>query len=268
MVLTLGTKLGPYKIQFPLGACGMVEVYRAKDVRLHRKVAMKILASYLSFAMELKQRMECEARAISALNHSNVRHLYGIGAEKGIDSLVMEFLERETLAERLHRGALPLTEIYRIGIAMSQALAVAHRAGIVHRDLKPANIMLTKGAAKLMDFCFAKSAWGGTAGCSLAPLLSAPTMSEPSPVSLLTMAGSIVGTIQYMCPEQIEGKEVNSRFQSLRYRTIRNGQWQARLCGHESDCGGWRHFGERSRGHLRSTADGAPATRPLQRVLS
>ena len=212
MALSTGTKLGPYEILSQLGAGGMGEVYQARDTRLDRTVAIKVLASHLSSSVELKQPMEREARAISALNHPNICHLYDIGSENGTDYLVMEFLEGETLAERLHKGALPLTEIYRIGIAIAEALAVAHRAGIVHRDLKPANIMLTKAGAKLMDFGLAKPTLGGTPGTSAAPLLSAArTMSGPTPVSPLTTAGSIVGTIQYMCPEQIEGKEVDAR---------------------------------------------------------
>src|SRR5215469_6681392 len=212
MGLTSGTKLGPYEIQSPLGAGGMGEVYRARDTRLDRTVAIKVLASHLSSSPELKQRMEREARAISALNHPNICHLYDIGSDTGTDYLVMEFLQGETLAERLHRGALPLSEIYRIGVAVSEALAVAHRAGIVHRDLKPANIMLTNVGAKLMDFGLAKPASSSTPSASAAPVLSAtPTMTGPNPVSPLTTAGSIVGTIQYMCPEQIEGKEVDAR---------------------------------------------------------
>src|ERR1700756_5428629 len=165
MALTTGTKLGPYEIQSALGAGGMGEVYRARDTRLDRTVAIKVLASHLSSSPELKQRMEREARAISSLNHPHICHLYDIGSQDGTDYLVMEFLEGETLAERLSKGALPLNEILRIG------LAVAHRQGIVHRDLKPGNIMLTKGGAKLMDFGLAKSATGAMgSAASSAPL--------------------------------------------------------------------------------------------------
>jgi serine/threonine protein kinase len=213
MALTSGTKLGPYEIQSPLGAGGMGEVYRARDVRLDRTVAVKVLASHLSSSPELKQRMEREARAISSLNHPHICHLYDIGSQDGNDYLVMEFLEGETLAERLRKGALPLSETLKIGIAVAEALAVAHRQGIVHRDLKPGNIMLTKGGAKLMDFGLAKSAAGGLgSAASSAPLLSAArTMSQASPVSPLTTAGTMIGTIQYMSPEQIEGKEADAR---------------------------------------------------------
>ena len=164
MALTSGMKLGPYEIQSPLGAGGMGEVYRARDIRLDRTVAIKVLASHLSSSPELKQRMEREARAISSLNHPNICHLYDIGSQDGNDYLVMEFLEGETLAERLRKGPLPLNEILKIGIAVTEALAVAHRQGIVHRDLKPANIMLTKAGAKLMDFGLAKTAAAGASG--------------------------------------------------------------------------------------------------------
>jgi serine/threonine protein kinase len=158
MALTSGTKLGPYEIQSQLGAGGMGEVYRALDTRLDRTVAVKVLGSHLSSSVELKQRMEREGRAISSLNHPHICQLYDIGSQNGTDYLVMEFLEGETLAERLRKGALPLAEVFKIAIAVAEALAVAHRHGIVHRDLKPGNIMLTKGGAKLMDFGLAKPA--------------------------------------------------------------------------------------------------------------
>jgi eukaryotic-like serine/threonine-protein kinase len=214
MPLTDGTKLGPYEIQSQLGAGGMGEVYRARDTRLDRTVAIKILASHLSASPELKQRMEREARAISSLNHPHICQLYDIGSQDGTDYLVMEFLEGETLAERLKKGALPLSEIYKIGIAVAEALAVAHRQGIVHRDLKPGNIMLTQGGAKLMDFGLAKPIGMPAAGSGSGPAPSftaAATLSGPSPLSPLTTAGSIIGTIQYMSPEQIEGKEADAR---------------------------------------------------------
>jgi Tol biopolymer transport system component len=213
MALTSGTKLGPYEIQAPLGAGGMGEVYRALDTRLNRTVAIKILASHLSSSPELKQRMEREARSISSLNHPHICQLYDIGSQEGADYLVMEFLEGETLAERLRRGAMPLNEILRTGIAVAEALAVAHRQGLVHRDLKPGNIMLTQGGAKLMDFGLAKPAGlqTGSASTSAPSFTAAATLSSPTPLSPLTTAGSIVGTIQYMSPEQIEGKEADAR---------------------------------------------------------
>jgi eukaryotic-like serine/threonine-protein kinase len=214
MPLTSGTKLGPYEIQSALGAGGMGEVYRALDTRLDRTVAVKVLASHLSSSPELKQRMEREGRAISSLNHPHICQLYDIGSQNGTDYLVMEFLEGETLAERLRKGAMPLAEVFKIGIAVAEALAVAHRHGIVHRDLKPGNIMLTQGGAKLMDFGLAKplGLQNTATGSASAPSFTAvATLSGPSPLSPLTTAGSIIGTIQYMAPEQIEGKEADAR---------------------------------------------------------
>ena len=215
MALTSGTKLGPYEIQSPLGAGGMGEVYRALDTRLDRTVAVKVLASHLSSSQELKQRMEREGRTISSLNHPHICQLYDIGSQNGTDYLVMEFLEGETLAERLRKGAMPLAEVFKIGIAVAEALAVAQHHGIVHRDLKPGNIMLTAGGAKLMDFGLAKPLGVQTAasGSGTAPpsFTAAATLSGQSPLSPLTTAGSIVGTIQYMAPEQIEGKEADAR---------------------------------------------------------
>ena len=215
MSLTAGTKLGPYEIQSLLGAGGMGEVYRARDTRLDRIVAVKVLASHLSSSPELKQRMEREARAISSLNHPHICQLYDIGSQDGTDFLVMEFLEGETLAEKLRKGGLPLAEVFKIGIGVAEALAVAHRSGIVHRDLKPGNIMLTAGGAKLMDFGLAKplglQAAAPGSGAGPPSFTAVATLSGPSPLSPLTTAGSIVGTIQYMAPEQIEGKEADAR---------------------------------------------------------
>ena len=215
MPLSSGTKLGPYEIQSPLGAGGMGEVYRARDARLDRVVAVKILASHLSSSAEFKQRMEREAKAISSLNHPAICHLYDIGSQDGTDYLVMEFLEGQTLAERLRSGPLALAEVYRIGIALADALGFAHRTGILHRDLKPGNIMLTQTGAKLMDFGLAKplGAQNAGSGSASAPpsFRAAATLSGPSPLTPLTTAGTIVGTIQYMAPEQIEGKEADAR---------------------------------------------------------
>src|ERR1700730_4246674 len=143
MALTCGTKLGPYEIQSPLGAGGMGEVYRARDTRLDRTVAVKILPSHLSSNPEAKQRFEREARAISSLNHHHICTLYDVGHQEGTDYLVMEFLEGETLAARLTKGALALEETLRYGIEVADALDAAHHRGIVHRDLKPGNIFVT-----------------------------------------------------------------------------------------------------------------------------
>ena len=213
MALTSGTKLGPYEIQAPLGAGGMGEVYRARDTRLERTVAIKVLPHHLSSNPDLKQRFEREARSISSLNHSRICILHDVGHQDGVDFLVMEYLDGETLVQRLRNGSLPLKEALRIGVELCEALEAAQRVGIVHRDLKPGNIMLTKSGAKLMDFGLAKAAatTPGSQSAS-APLLSAAkTMSEATPLSPLTTAGTVIGTIQYMAPEQIEGKEADAR---------------------------------------------------------
>jgi serine/threonine protein kinase len=213
-LLANGTKLGPYEIHEQLGAGGMGEVYRAVDTRLDRTVAIKVLATQLSSSPELKQRLEREARTISCLNHPHICQLYDVGSHEGSEYLVMEFLEGETLASRLRKGAMPIAEILKVGIAISEALAVAHRQGIVHRDLKPGNIMLTSSGAKLMDFGLAKPfGMPAAASSSAVPpsFTAAATLSGPSPLSPLTTAGTIVGTIQYMSPEQIEGKEADAR---------------------------------------------------------
>jgi serine/threonine protein kinase len=212
--LTAGTKLGPYEILAPLGAGGMGEVYRARDTRLGRDVAVKVLPERLISSPDFRQRFEREARAISSLQHPHICVLHDIGHDEAVgEFLVMEFLEGETVAARLKKGKLPLQELLKIGMEIADALDKAHRKGLVHRDLKPANIMLTKNGAKLMDFGLAKPtaliAAGGTAS---APLLSAAmTVDGPSPASPITSAGSVIGTIQYMSPEQIEGKEADAR---------------------------------------------------------
>src|SRR5271168_4669008 len=195
MALASGTKLGPYEIQSSLGAGGMGEVYRARDTRLDRTVAIKILPTHLSENLEFKQRFEREARTVSSLNHPHICQLFDVGSQDGTEFLVMEFLDGETLAERLRRGSVPFPELLKTGMEIAEALETAHRAGIVHRDLKPGNIMLTKSGAKLMDFGLAKPTALGAAGSGSAPLLSAArtmtrtvTMSAPSPVTPLTTA--------------------------------------------------------------------------------
>jgi Tol biopolymer transport system component len=202
-MLATGTTLGPYRILVPLGAGGMGEVYKAHDTRLGRHVAIKVLPAHLSASPEVRARFELEARAISQLNHPHICSLHDIGHQDGIDYLVMEYLEGETLAARLEKGQLPLAEVLRHGIEIANALDCAHRRGIVHRDLKPGNIMLTKGGAKLMDFGLAR-ATGLTAGAG-APSES-PTASRP-----LTAEGTIIGTFQYMAPEQLEGRDADAR---------------------------------------------------------
>jgi len=202
MVLAPGTKLGPYEVVAPLGSGGMGEVYRARDARLERDVAVKILPQHLSSDPDLKARFEREARSISALSHPHICHLYDIGSQDGTDYLVMELLQGQTLAQRLEKGPLPLKQALECGIQIAEALEKAHKNGIVHRDLKPGNIMLTKSGAKLLDFGLAKPT-GGMAAMTSA---SVNTMSKP-----LTAEGKIVGTYQYMAPEQVEGKDADAR---------------------------------------------------------
>jgi eukaryotic-like serine/threonine-protein kinase len=214
MPLTCGAKLGPYEIQSPLGAGGMGEVYRGKDTRLDRTVAIKVLPSHLSDDPELKRRMEREAKAISTLQHPNICTLYDIGTQDGTNFLVMEYLEGQTLADRLGKGALPLDQVLKIGTEIAQALEKAHQHGIIHRDLKPANIMLTKAGAKLMDFGLAKPemAISSQAVGPFTPSTPTRTLASlTSAASPLTQKGSIVGTFQYIAPELLQGAEADAR---------------------------------------------------------
>ncbi len=210
MAVSPGTKLGPYEVASPLGAGGMGEVYRARDTRLGRDVAIKVLPQHLSSNPEVRARFEREAKTISSLNHPHICTLFDVGREGDADFLVMELVEGETLAGRIARGALPTPELLRLGTQIADALDRAHRAGVVHRDLKPGNVMLTKAGAKLMDFGLARStglaAPGSGSGISTAALTQSPTMAQP-----LTAEGTIVGTFQYMAPEQLEGKEAEAR---------------------------------------------------------
>lgn len=212
MPLAAGTRLGPYEVVAPLGAGGMGEVYRARDTRLDRTVAVKILPSRFAEHPEARKRFEREARAISALSHPHICALYDVGNQDGVEYLVMEFLEGETLAARLGRGPLTLDELVRWGTQIADALEKAHRQGVVHRDLKPGNVMLTKVGAKLLDFGLAKAAGAGTLGVDLS---SSPTVSRP-----LTAAGTIVGTFQYMAPEQLEGAEADARSDIFSFGTL------------------------------------------------
>src|SRR6266446_6209943 len=202
MPLAPGTKLGPYEITAPLGAGGMGEVYRAKDTRLGRDVAIKILPKEMSADPARKQRFEREARTISGLNHPNICTLHDVGSHDGLDYLVMECVEGETLAARLQKAPLPLEHVMRYGAQIADALDKAHRAGIVHRDLKPGNVMLTASGAKLLDFGLAKAA---------ATQIGSLTLTSAVPTNPVTQEGTIVGTFQYMSPEQVEGKELDGR---------------------------------------------------------
>ena len=220
MALTAGSKLGPYEILAPLGAGGMGEVYRAMDTRLGREVAVKVLPGRLASSPEVRQRFEREARTISQLSHPHICALYDVGREGETEYLVMELLEGETLSARLVRGALPLDQTLRIGTAIADALDKAHRRGIVHRELKPGNVMLTKSGVKLLDFGLAKSfvrSLDATvreqAAAEQDPMAQGSLTALPTYAGNpnLTAAGTILGTFQYMAPEQLEGKEADAR---------------------------------------------------------
>jgi serine/threonine protein kinase/dienelactone hydrolase len=201
--LAPGTKLGPYEIMTPLGAGGMGEVYRARDPRLGRDVAIKVLPPRLSGSGDLKARFEREARTLSQLNHPHICTLHDVGHDGGIDFLVMEVIEGETLFARLARGPLPITQLLASALQIAGALVEAHRAGLVHRDLKPANLMLTDSGVKLLDF--------GLAAPAVAPASDPAPSQSPTVMQPLTAAGAIVGTFQYMAPEQLEGREADAR---------------------------------------------------------
>jgi serine/threonine-protein kinase len=201
MTITSGTKLGPYEILSAIGAGGMGEVYKARDTRLNRTVAIKVLPSHFSDNAEMKARFDREAQAIAGLNHPHICVLYDVGHQDVTDYLVMEYLEGLTLAQRLEKGALPLDEGLKIAIEIADALDKAHRQGVVHRDLKPSNVMLTKSGAKLLDFGLAKLQLQKNASS----LSMMPTNAE------VTAPGTILGSLQYMSPEQLEGGEADAR---------------------------------------------------------
>jgi eukaryotic-like serine/threonine-protein kinase len=210
MSLTPGSKLGPYEVVSPLGAGGMGEVYRARDTRLERTVAIKVLPAHFSEDPLRRQRLEREARIVSSLNHPHICALYDIGRQDGVDYLVLEFLEGEVLADRLERGRMPTEQVVRYGIEIADALDKAHRQGVTHRDLKPGNIMLTKSGAKLLDFGLAKASRplipspSPQAGPSEGPTLPTASLN-------LTAEGTLLGTLHYLAPEQLEGKEADAR---------------------------------------------------------
>ena len=202
MALSVGTRLGHFEIETLLGAGGMGEVYRARDARLDRTVAVKVLAPELATDPAFRTRFEREAKALSALTHPHICRLYDLARDDQIEYLVLELLEGETLAARLERGPLPLRQVLSFGVEIADALEVAHRQGIVHRDLKPANVMITPGGTKLLDFGLAKNT-GGAGGQPLSQLATAP--------GTATAQGTIIGTLQYMAPEQVQGQPVDAR---------------------------------------------------------
>jgi Tol biopolymer transport system component/predicted Ser/Thr protein kinase len=204
MAILPGRRLGPYEILSAIGAGGMGEVYKARDTRLDRIVAIKVLPAHLADRAELRERFDREAKTIASLNHPHICTLYDTGHQDDIDFLVMEYLEGETLAQRLQKGPLPLEQVLQYAIEISDALDKAHRKGVTHRDLKPGNIMLTKTGTKLLDFGLAKLKQEVVP--ANVPFSELPTAKDP-----LTAEGAIVGTLQYMAPEQLEGKEVDAR---------------------------------------------------------
>jgi serine/threonine protein kinase len=214
MTLQPGTHLGPYEILSLLGAGGMGEVYKARDPRLERVVAIKVLPAHLAGRADVRERFEREARTVASLQHPNIRVLHDVGQQDGTHFLVMEYLEGETLAQRLQspdrKGGvavgLPLDQVLKYAVEISDALDKAHRSGVTHRDIKPSNIMLTKAGSKLLDFGLAKLKQ------EAAPPELTPSQVPTAGVSL-TQHGTILGTVQYMSPEQVEGKtdEVDAR---------------------------------------------------------
>jgi serine/threonine-protein kinase len=203
--LAEGTTLGPYRIQAPLGAGGMGEVYKANDGRLDRIVAIKVLPEHVASDPDSRQRFEREAKTVASLSHPHICPLFDVGEQDGIHFLVMEYLDGETLAHRLRAGALPLPMALRYATEIADALDKAHRRGIVHRDLKPSNIMLTAAGAKLLDFGLAKVARPAAAAAGRSAAQETAT-AEP-----LTGQGSLVGTLPYMAPEQVQGRDADAR---------------------------------------------------------
>ena len=201
MPLQPGTTLGPYELLSPIGAGGMGEVYKARDTRLDRTVAIKVLPEHVASDPDLQQRFEREAKTISSLDHPHICTLHDIGTQDGIDFLVMEYLEGDTLAQRLEQGALPLDQALTVAIEIADALDKAHRQGITHRDLKPGNIMLTKAGAKLLDFGLA----------TIRPLTVLDASAEATRIEPRASDRLVLGTLGYMAPEQLEAKRVDAR---------------------------------------------------------
>src|SRR3954467_675891 len=200
MPLSPPTRLGPYEIIAAIGAGGMDEVYRARDTRLDRTVAIKILIEDLSSNPQSRQRFEREAKAISSLSHPHICPLFDVGQHDGLNYLVMEYLEGDTMAARLRKGPLPPDQVLQYAIQIADALDTAHQHGVIHRDLKPGNVMLTRSGVKLLDFGLAKVGIGG----AVSRVTVLVTQTTP-----LTSEGTIVGTLPYMAPEQLQGRETD-----------------------------------------------------------
>jgi serine/threonine protein kinase len=198
MPLSAGTRLGPYEVLAPLGAGGMGEVYKARDTRLDRTVAIKVLPQHIAQREDLRQRFEREARVVSSLNHPYICVLHDIGKQDGVDFMVLEHLEGETLEARLIKGPLPLDQVFKYGAQIADALDRAHRSGVSHRDVKPSNIMLTRDGVKVLDFGLAKS-------------MPKTGPSDETLTAAMTGEGTVLGTPQYMAPELFEGKEADAR---------------------------------------------------------
>ena len=203
MPLTTGSVLGPYIVEAQLGAGGMGEVYRARDTRLNRTVAIKVLSRPAHGTPLFHKRFEREARAIAAIEHPHICPLYDVGEEHGTSFLVMQHLHGETLADRLKGGPLPLDRAIQFAVEIAGALDAAHRAGVVHRDLKPANIMVTKSGVKLLDFGLAKV---DRETASVEGRLGGNTTA-----AALTSEATVMGTLPYMAPEQLEGRPADAR---------------------------------------------------------
>ena len=224
MALAPHVRLGPYEILSPLGAGGMGEVYKANDTRLNRVVAIKVMRGHMGADSQLRERFDREAKAISSLNHPHICALYDVGSQDGIDFLVMEYLDGETLADRIARDPLSVAESLQIARQIAEALEAAHETGIVHRDLKPANVTITHGDhVKVLDFGLAKmrASAGGELDLS------------NSPTEMRTTAGVILGTAAYMSPEQTNGKGSGSRVRrvGIRMRLVRNADRPSRIHG-------------------------------------
>ena len=259
--LAPGVQLGPYRIHQLIGAGGMGQVYHATDTRLDRSVALKVLPKSLANDPQFRARFEREARAIAALAHPHICTLHDIGNQDGVDFLVMERLEGETLAARLEKGPLPVDQALRYSIEIADALAAAHRQGIVHRDLKPSNIILTRSGAKLLDFGLAKP---------VAPaLLTGGGSSRPTTPPSVTAQGTILGTFQYMAPEQLEGKEADARDRHLCVRRgcLRDADREEGVRGQEPGEPDRRDHARRTAGHCDGPAADAARSRPHRQDL-